>query len=255
MPMTIAVLRATSSARRMRNEMAPCNCAPVGRRCAGSGAAGAVVVIVEVIAAGCFASFYRRRFVLAPGLCSGSVPGGSRLIWLDSPVDSSSCDVGGFSLCLFRRKPDESGSSAADDRCADGGHDRSCVRDAAGRSGGLAGARRLGASSHRPAVQQPPERSVVGTLDRVDAAATELVVNTTSGKQTFRLQAGATIRRGSKTIKPSELAAHKGERVKVRYRESGGVRRAEWIVLATPAPKPPKTSEWAAGELQFSERI
>jgi hypothetical protein len=103
--------------------------------------------------------------------------------------------------------------------------------------------------------QQPPERSVVGTLDRVDAAATELVVNTTSGRQTFRLQTGATIRQGSKTVKPSELAAHKGERVKVRYRESGGVRRAEWIVLATPAPRPPKTRVWVAEDGQPSERI
>jgi hypothetical protein len=102
------------------------------------------------------------------------------------------------------------------------------------------------------AVEQPPERSVVGTLDRVDAAATEFVVNTTSGKQNFRLQAGATIRQGSKTIKPSELAAHKGERVKVRYRESGGVRRAEWIVLATPAPKAPKTRVSVAPEAAAS---
>jgi hypothetical protein len=92
-----------------------------------------------------------------------------------------------------------------------------------------------------PAPQSPPERSVVGTLDRVDRAAIEFVVNSTSGRQTFQLQPGATIRQGSKTIKPAELAAHKGERVKVRYRESGGVRRAEYIVLATPAPRPPKT--------------
>src|SRR6476659_251771 len=83
--------------------------------------------------------------------------------------------------------------------------------------------------------EQPPERSVVGTLDRVDAAASQIVVSTASGKQTFQLQSGATIRQGSKTIKPSELAAHKGERLKVRYRESGGVRRAEWLVLAVPA--------------------
>jgi hypothetical protein len=85
-----------------------------------------------------------------------------------------------------------------------------------------------------PAVEQPPERSVVGTLDRVDASATQIVVNTSSGKQTFQLQSGVTIRQGSKTIKPSELAAHKGERLKVRYRESGGVRRAEWLVIAVP---------------------
>jgi hypothetical protein len=85
------------------------------------------------------------------------------------------------------------------------------------------------------AVEQPPERSVVGTLDQVDAAATAIIVKTPSGKQTFALQDGATIRQGSKAIKVSELGAHKGERVKVRYRDVGGVHRAEWIVVATPS--------------------
>ena len=84
---------------------------------------------------------------------------------------------------------------------------------------------------------QPPERSMVGTLDQVDADATQFVVKTTTGKQRFVLQNGATIRQGSKTIKASELASHKGERVKVRYREASGERRAEWIVVASPPSK------------------
>jgi hypothetical protein len=87
------------------------------------------------------------------------------------------------------------------------------------------------------AADQPPERSMVGTLDQVDADATEFVVKTTNGKQRFVLQNGATIRQGSKTIKASELASHKGERVKVRYREASGERRAEWIVVASPPSK------------------
>lgn len=91
-------------------------------------------------------------------------------------------------------------------------------------------------------VDQPPERSTVGTLDQVDPAATEFVVKTTTGKQRFVLQNGATIRQGSKTIKASELASHKGERVKVRYRESAGERRAEWIVVASPPSGKAKTS-------------
>jgi len=82
--------------------------------------------------------------------------------------------------------------------------------------------------------QQPPERSLVGTLDQVDDQAAEFVVKTANGKQRFVLQSGATIRQGSKTIKASELSAHKGERVKVRYRETAGQRRAEWIVVASP---------------------
>ena len=75
---------------------------------------------------------------------------------------------------------------------------------------------------------------MVGTLDQVDTTASQFVVKTTSGKQRFVLQDGATIRQGSKTIKASDLASHKGERVKVRYREASGERRAEWIVVASP---------------------
>jgi len=84
---------------------------------------------------------------------------------------------------------------------------------------------------------------MVGTLDQVDDQASAFVVKTTNGKQRFVLQSGATIRQGSKTIKASELASHKGERVKVRYRESSGERRAEWIVVASPPShkaKPPE---------------
>jgi hypothetical protein len=91
-----------------------------------------------------------------------------------------------------------------------------------------------------PAQSQPPERSVVGTLDAIDVKTMQIVVGSASGKQTLHVQSGATIRQGSKTIKPAELPAHKGERVKVRYRESGGVRQAEWIVLASPPPHQPK---------------
>ena len=82
--------------------------------------------------------------------------------------------------------------------------------------------------------QQPPEKSVVGTLESVSANAAEIVVTTSSGKQTFAVDNGATVRQGSRTIKTADLQSHKGERVKVRYRESGGVKRAAWIVVAAP---------------------
>jgi hypothetical protein len=93
--------------------------------------------------------------------------------------------------------------------------------------------------------QQPPEKAVVGTLESVSAGAAQIVVSTTNGKQTFAVENGAMVRQGSRTIKASELQSHKGERVKVRYRESGGVKRAAWIVLAAPPPstkkaKPPQ---------------
>jgi hypothetical protein len=95
----------------------------------------------------------------------------------------------------------------------------------------------LAAVEPAPAAPQAPERSVVGTLDQVDAAATQIVVATTTSRLAFSVEKSATIRQGSKTIKPADLPAHKGERVKIRYRENGGVRRAEWIVLASPPQK------------------
>ena len=89
-----------------------------------------------------------------------------------------------------------------------------------------------------PAVeQQPPEKAVVGTLESVSAGGAQIVVSTAGGRQTFSVDSGAMVRQGSRTIKAADLQAHKGERVKVRYRESGGVKRAAWIVLAAPAPK------------------
>jgi hypothetical protein len=96
------------------------------------------------------------------------------------------------------------------------------------------------------ALTQPPERSIVGTLEAVDPKTMQIVVSSPSGKQTLHLPTGATIRQGSKTVKASELPAHKGERVKVRYRESGGVQQAEWIVLASPPAKRPKHADEAA---------
>lgn len=84
------------------------------------------------------------------------------------------------------------------------------------------------------AAQVPSERSVVGTLEQVDLP-TAIVVRTTSGRQTFALEKEITIRQGSRVIKVSELAAHKGERVKVRYRDIKGTHRAEWVVIASPA--------------------
>jgi hypothetical protein len=88
--------------------------------------------------------------------------------------------------------------------------------------------------------QPPPEKSVVGTLESVSAGAAQIVVSTSGGKQTFAVESGAVVRQGSRTIKASDLQSHKGERVKVRYRESGGVKHAAWIVLAAPAAPPKK---------------
>jgi hypothetical protein len=91
-------------------------------------------------------------------------------------------------------------------------------------------------------VSQAAEQSAVGTLEQIDVKTMQIVVATESVKLTFRVEKGATIRQGSRKLSPAALAAHKGERVKVRYRETGGVRRAAWIVLAPDPPRAPKRS-------------
>ena len=82
--------------------------------------------------------------------------------------------------------------------------------------------------------RNPPERAVVGILDTVGTAS--IVVRTGSTSQTFVLDKGVTIRQGARVIKVSDLPAHKGERVKVRYHDDKGVHRAQWVVVASPAP-------------------
>lgn len=89
-------------------------------------------------------------------------------------------------------------------------------------------------------VAQPPERSIVGTLDAVDLKAMQIVVAAGSGRKALHVPASVSIRQGSRTVKVAELPAHKGERVKVRYRDSGGVQQAEWIVLASPESRAPR---------------
>jgi hypothetical protein len=191
--------------------------------------------MVEVIAEECFVLFYRRAAVVAPRLCSGMVPAGSRRNWLGSPVDSSSCGVGGLFLL-----PGGSGRTI-------GANVRPIVIFIAALMAATV-AVAMRATSHPAATttvreiapvveQQPPEKAVVGTLESVSAGAAQIVVNTSDGRQTFTVESGATVRQGSRTIKTAELQSHKGERVKVRYRESAGVKRAAWIVLAAPPPK------------------
>jgi hypothetical protein len=98
-----------------------------------------------------------------------------------------------------------------------------------------------------PATVQSPERSAVGTLERIDLTTMHFILATSDGKLTFRLQSGATIRQGSRTLKPSELSGHTGERVKVRYREVGAERRASWLVLAARPSKGRSDAQGRAG--------
>ena len=90
--------------RRRRSESARRNFAPLGRRCAAATASRSGVAIVEVIAIGGFVSFYRWPGCWHRDCVQDWCPPG-RGNWLDSPVDSSSCDAGGRFLSRLRRSP------------------------------------------------------------------------------------------------------------------------------------------------------
>src|SRR5206468_11356051 len=148
---------------------------------------GSDVAIVEVIAEGCFASFYRPRPAVAPGLCSGLMPAGSRRL---AGLPGRLLQLRRWRAFLFNRPlPDEPGARV---------RLTLILLTATTILAATVGARPASGAPPRPgpvapALEQPPERSVVGTLDQVDAAATAIVVKTPGGKQTFALQNGATI--------------------------------------------------------------
>jgi hypothetical protein len=91
-----------------------------------------------------------------------------------------------------------------------------------------------------PVQAAPGERSVVGTIQRYDAAARQLTLAAGKTSLTFRITDNATIRQGSRRLKAEDLAVHRGERVKLRYSDAGGQRRADWIIIA-PLSRPLKS--------------
>ena len=80
------------------------------------------------------------------------------------------------------------------------------------------------------AAQRGGDRSIVGTLQRVDGQT--LTVVTSAGAETVTLSSSATVRVGSRTLTVAELAMRTGSRIKVRYTESGGRKEAQSITVA-----------------------
>jgi hypothetical protein len=95
------------------------------------------------------------------------------------------------------------------------------------------------------AAATPGAQSVIGTLERYDAPTRQLTVNLGKTSMALQITGDATIRQGSHRLRAAELAAHRGVRVKLRYTEAAGQRRADWIMLA-PAPRPAKPAKPAA---------
>jgi hypothetical protein len=87
------------------------------------------------------------------------------------------------------------------------------------------------------ATMAPAEAALVGTIERFEEAARRLVLQTTDAHIAFFLAPDAVVRLGSRTLPVSDLSAHKGRRVKVRYTQANGRRTAHWVVISSEPPR------------------
>ena len=85
---------------------------------------------------------------------------------------------------------------------------------------------------------RPAEAALVGTIEKFEQSARELVLRTHEGRHvTFVLAQGAVVRMGSHTLKAADLGTHSGRRAKVRFTESDGTKTAHWVTVSSEAPK------------------
>jgi len=89
-----------------------------------------------------------------------------------------------------------------------------------------------------PSSVRPAEAALVGTIEKFEEAAHQLVLRTHEGRHvTFTLDDTSVVRMGSKTLTTSDLGRHSGRRAKVRFTEADGKRTAHWVMISSEAPK------------------
>lgn len=92
------------------------------------------------------------------------------------------------------------------------------------------------AQDHQPVA--PPESALVGTIERFEASARRLVLQTAADAHiAFIVAPDAIVRLGSKTLPAAELAAHRGRKAKVRFTQANGRRTAHWVVISSDPPR------------------
>ena len=74
--------------------------------------------------------------------------------------------------------------------------------------------------------------SVVGTIQKYDAAAKTLTVATAKGSETVTLGTDTHVMSGSKRLSTADLSAQTGTRVKVAYTEANGQKMARNVRIA-----------------------
>ena len=88
---------------------------------------------------------------------------------------------------------------------------------------------------------RPAETALVGTIEKFEQSARQLVLRTHEGRHiTFVVADGAVVRMGSHTLTTADLGSHSGRRAKVRFTETDGTRTAHWVMISSEAPKTSK---------------
>jgi hypothetical protein len=88
--------------------------------------------------------------------------------------------------------------------------------------------------------------TTTGTLTKFDAASNALTVTTPKGDATFTVDSSASITASGKKVMASDLPSHVGQKVTVRYTESGGQKTAQSVRVSMAAPKAASTKKTGA---------
>lgn len=83
---------------------------------------------------------------------------------------------------------------------------------------------------------KPTTITATGTVSKFDAASNTLTVTTPKGDVSFMVGSTSTVMAMGKKATASDLSSHVGDKVTVRYTESGGQKMAESIRVSA-APK------------------
>jgi hypothetical protein len=81
------------------------------------------------------------------------------------------------------------------------------------------------------------EITATGTVAKFDAASNTLTVTTPKGDVMFVVGSSAGVTENGKKAMASDLSTHVGQKVTVRYTESGGQKMAQSVRVSSPAAK------------------
>ena len=99
-----------------------------------------------------------------------------------------------------------------------------------------------GAKSTAAKAPAATTHSVAGKLEKYDPTANSIVINTGKATETLTLGSASSIRMGATKLTPTDLTAHAGAQVKVRYSEANGQRMVQTIQIEGGAPHTAQTS-------------